>query len=391
MRVGRVFIAGAGATSVDEHWHKSLRDLMREASLQAINDAGIEKKEIQAIYVSNMSSGYLQGQEHLGSLLATWLGIPGVAAVKVEAACGSGGAALHQAYLAVKSGVYDCVLVTGVEKMTDAVTSDVTSALVMAEDQEYVAFAGFSFVALNALVYRYYMKKYGARQEDIALFAVHDHKYAANNPLAQHQRPITLDEVLRSPIVADPIHLLESAPIGDGSAALVLCSEEKAAKLENRDVLLELAGSAVSTDVFSIHDREDPTTITATVKAVRKALGMASLEINDVDLLEVHDAFTVLGVIHLEDLGFAKKGEGWRLLKEGQLEKDGDIPTNTMGGLKARGHPVGATGIYQVYDIVVQLRGEAGPNQVPNPEVGLAQNVGGVGGTVAVSVIKRVR
>jgi acetyl-CoA C-acetyltransferase len=386
----RVFIAGVGATRVDEHWDRSLRDLMRESSLKAIQDSGLSKKDIEAIYVGNMSSGFLQGQEHLGSLLATWIGVPGVAAAKVEAACASGGAALHQAYLAVRSGVYDCVLVVGVEKMTDAYTGDVTDALVMAEDQEYVAFTGLSFVALNAFVYRYYMKKYGVRQEDIAYFAVHDHKYAVNNPLAQYPRPITLDEVMKSPLVADPIHLLESAPIGDGSAALVLCSEEKLKAL-GKDVHLEIAGSAVATDVFSLHERADPTTLLATVKAARKAFSMASIEPKDVDVLEVHDAFTVLGVIHLEDMGFAKKGEGWRLLKEGQLEKDGDLPTNTMGGLKARGHPVGATGIYQVYEITLQLRGEAGKNQVPDPEVGVAQNVGGVGGTVAVHVVRRVR
>jgi acetyl-CoA C-acetyltransferase len=386
----RVFIAGVGATRVDEHWDKSLRDLMRESSLKAIQDSGLSKKDIEAIYVGNMSSGFLQGQEHLGSLLATWIGVPGVAAAKVEAACASGGAALHQAYLAVRSGVYDCVLMVGVEKMTDAYTGDVTDALVMAEDQEYVAFTGLSFVALNAFVYRYYMKKYGVRQEDIAYFAVHDHKYAVNNPLAQYPRPITLDEVMKSPLVADPIHLLESAPIGDGSAALVLCSEEKLKAL-GKDVHLEIAGSAVATDVFSLHERADPTTLLATVKAARKAFSMASIEPKDVDVLEVHDAFTVLGVIHLEDMGFAKKGEGWRLLKEGQLEKDGDLPTNTMGGLKARGHPVGATGIYQVYEIALQLRGEAGKNQVPDPEVGVAQNVGGVGSTVAVHVVRRVR
>jgi Acetyl-CoA acetyltransferase len=375
---------------VDEHWDKSLRDLMREASLKAIQDSGLSKRDIEAIYVGNMSSGFLQGQEHLGSLLATWIGVPGIAAAKVEAACASGGVALHQAYLAVKSGVYDCVLVVGVEKMTDAYTGDLTDALVMAEDQEYVAFTGLSFVALNAFVYRYYMKKYGAKQEDIAYFAVHDHKYAANNPLAQHPRPITLEEVMKSPPVADPIRLLECAPTGDGSAALVLCSEEKLGSLSN-DVRLEIAGSAVATDVFSLHEREDPTTLHATVKAARKAFSMASIEPKDVDVLEVHDAFTVLGVIHLEDLGFAKKGEGWKLLKEGQLEKDGDLPTNTMGGLKARGHPVGATGIYQVYEVALQLRGEAGKNQVPDPEVGVAQNVGGVGSTVAVHVVKRVR
>ncbi|MGC9096459.1 MAG: thiolase domain-containing protein [Infirmifilum sp.] len=388
--MGKAYIVGIGATKIDEHWEKGIRDLMTEASLRAIQDAGISKKEIQGIFVGNMSSGYLQGQEHLGSLLATWLGLPGVAANKVEAACASGGAAVHAAYLAVKSGLYDCVLAVGVEKLTDAPTSDATSALIMAEDQEYVAFAGFSFVALNALVYREYMRRFGVRQEDIALFAVHDHKYAANNPLAQYNKPLSLEDVLKSPLVADPIRLLESAPLGDGSAALVICSEEKARRL-NKDVFVELAGSALATDILSLHDRPDLTTLSATVKARSMAFKQAGIDVNDIDILEVHDAFTVLGVIHLEDLGFAKKGEGWKLLKEGQLEKDGKIPTNTMGGLKARGHPVGATGVYQIYDLVTQLRGDAGANQVPDPEIGLAQNVGGVGGTVAINVVRRVR
>jgi acetyl-CoA C-acetyltransferase len=389
--MSRVYVAGVGATRIDEHWDKSLRDLMVEASLKAINDAGLSRRDIEAIFVGNMSSGYLQGQEHLGSLLATWLGIPGVAASKVEAACASGGAAVHNAFLAVKSGVYDCVLVVGVEKLTDAVTSDATSALIMAEDQEYIAFTGFSFVALNALVYKAYMKKYRARQEEIASFAVHDHKYAVNNPLAQYPRLISLEEVMRSPVVADPVRLLESAPLGDGSAALVLCSENKLKELRDRDVLVELAGSSISTEIFSVHDRTDLTTIGASVKASRKAYAMAGVEPKDVDVVEVHDAFTVLGVIHLEDLGFAEKGAGWRLLSEGQLEKDGDVPTNTMGGLKAQGHPVGATGVYQIYDVVAQLRGEAGKNQVDGAEVGLAQNVGGVGGTVTVHILRRVR
>ena len=293
--MSKVYVAGIGATKIDEHWEKGIRDLMVEAALNAIKDAGIEKKEIEAIFVGNMSSGYLQGQEHLGSLLATWLGIPGVAANKVEAACASGGAAVHNAFLAVKSGVYDCVLVVGVEKLTDAITSDATDALIMAEDQEYVAFTGASFVALNAFVYRAYMKKYQAKQEDIALFAVHDHKYAANNPLAQYQKPITLEEVLKSPMVADPIRLLESAPLGDGSAALVLCSEKKLKELQNRDVLVELAGSSVSTEIFSVHDRTDLTSIGATVKASRKAFQMAGVEPKNVNVVEVHDAFTVLG------------------------------------------------------------------------------------------------
>ncbi len=387
----RVFIAGAGATPIGEHWERSLRDLMAEAALRAIQDSGLDKKSIEAVYIGNMSSGSLQGQEHLGALLATWIGIPGVAAAKVEAACASGGAAFHQAFLAVASGLYDRVLVVGVEKMTDAVTADVTSALIMADDQEYVAFTGASFVGLNALVYRAYMSEFGAKQEDIALFAVHDHKYAVNNELAQFRREITLDDVLKSPLVADPIRLLECAPIGDGAAALVLCSEEAVKSSRRNDTLVEVAASTVATDVLSLHDRETLTTLRATVKAAERAYRMAKIEPEDVDVLEVHDAFTILGVIHVEDLGFAKKGEGWRLLKEGELEIGGKIPTNTLGGLKARGHPVGATGVYQIYDVVKQLWGEAGANQVEGAEIGLAQNVGGVGGTVVVTILRRVR
>jgi len=387
----KVYVLGIGATPIGEHWDESLRTLMTKAATSAIEDASIERKDVDAIFVGNMSSGPLQGQEHLGSLLATWLGIPGVAACKVEAACASGGAAFHQGFLGVASGVYDCVLVVGVEKMTDAITRDITAALIMADDQDYVAFTGVSFVGLNALVYKAYMDKYAVEQEDIALFAVHDHKQAVNNELAQYRRPVTLSAVMSSPLIADPIHLLECAPIGDGSASVVLCSEEFLKKYGGRDVLIEVSASIVATDKLSLYDRDDITTLSASVKASRKAYKIAKIEPKDVDVLEVHDAFTILGVIHLEDLGFARKGEGWRLLKDGELEIDGKIPTNTMGGLKARGHPVGATGVYQVFDVVKQLRGEAGKNQVDSPEVGVTQSVGGVGGTVVVNVFRRVR
>ena len=385
----KVFVLGGGVTKIGEHWNKSLRDLFVEAALKAAENSNIELRDIEAVYVGNMSSGELQGQEHLGSLMATWLGIPGVAAVKVEAACASGGAVFHQAYLAVASGVYDCVLVGGVEKMTDAVVHDVTAALIMADDAEYTAFTGASFVGLNALVYRYYMEKYSVKQEDIALFSVHDHKYAANNPYAQYPFQVSLEKVLSSPLIADPIRLFECAPIGDGAAVLILCSE-RFAKERGIKPEVEVAASALATDTISLVDRDDLTTLAATVKAAKKAYKKAGVEPRDIDVMEVHDAFTILGVIHLEDLGFAEKGEGWRLVKEGEIEKDSKIPTNLSGGLKARGHPVGATGVYQVYEIYQQLTGTA-PNQVGKAEVGLAQSVGGVGGTVVVNILRRVR
>ncbi|HFC49733.1 MAG TPA: thiolase domain-containing protein [Thermofilum sp.] len=386
----KVYVAGIGATKIGEHWEISLRELLVKAAQKAIEDSNIEKRKIQAAFIGNMSSGVLQGQEHLGSLFATWMGIPGITASKVEAACASGGAAFHSAYLAVASGMYDCVIALGVEKMSDALTGDVTAALIMADDQDYVAFTGASFVGLNALVYRAYMKEFGAKQEDIALFAVHGHKYAVNNELAQFRREISLEDVLKSPLIADPIRLLECAPTGDGAAAVVLCSEE-CLKEANNEVKIEVAASTIATDILSLHDRDDLTTLRATVRAAEKAYKMAKISPSDVDVLEVHDAFTILGVIHLEDLGFAKKGEGWKLVKEGEIELGGKIPTNLMGGLKARGHPVGATGIYQIYDAVTQLKGEAGKNQVDNAEVALAQNVGGVGGTVSVNIFRRVR
>ena len=386
----RVFIVGAGATKVGEHWDRSLRDLAVEALLAAVRDAGIDKRGVQALYVGNMMSGELQGQEHLGALVATWAGMTGVAAFKVEAACASGGAALHQAYLAVASGLYDCVAVVGVEKMTDALPHDVTSALLTAEDQEYVVFTGATFVGLNALVYRMYMSRYGVKQEDVARFAVHCHKMAVNNPYAQFRREVTLEEVMSSPPIADPIRLLECAPVGDGAAALVLCNEDFL-KRSPRDVLVEVAGSAVATDILSVHERRDPLAMAGFRKAAEAAMKRAGIEAKDVDVLEVHDAFTVLGVLTLEALGYAPPGKGWQLVAEGQVEPGGEIPTNTMGGLKARGHPVGGTGVYQVFDIVRQLRGEAGANQVEGAEIGLAQNLGGVAGTVAVHVLRRVR
>lgn len=387
---GKVYVIGAGATKIGEHWERSLRELAAEALFAAVKDAGIDKREIEGIYVGNMMSGELQGQEHLGALVATWAGIPGVAACKVEAACASGGVAFHQAYLAVASGLYDCVAVVGVEKMTDALPSDVTAALATAEDQEYVVFTGTSFVGLNALLYRFYLEKFGVKQESVGSFAVHCHKMAVANPYAQFRRAVSLEEVMSSPLIADPIRLLECAPIGDGAAALILCSENFLKK-NPRDEIVEVAGSIVTTDIMSVHERKNPLDAAGFRRAVEAAMRISKVEVDDIDVLEVHDAFTILGVLSLEVTGFARKGEGWRLATEGQLEPGGKIPTNTLGGLKARGHPVGATGVYQLFDVVLQLRGKAGSNQVSGAEVGMAQNFGGVAGTVAVNVLRRVR
>ncbi|HDI75000.1 MAG: thiolase domain-containing protein [Thermoprotei archaeon] len=380
-----VVICGIGYTRIGEHWDKSLRELAVEASLKALEDSGFD--HVDAIYVSNMMSGMLQEQEHLGALVATYLGLRGIPACKVEAACGSGGMAIHQAFLAVSSGYYKTVLVVGVEKMSDRTTSEVTLALASAEDREYVISTGATFVGLNALLYRAYMLKYGVRQESIAKFPVIEHENALNAPHAQFRRKITLEDVLSSPLIADPLHLLECAPLGDGAAALVISCEEEAKN--NKCDAVRIIGSAAATDILSLYEREDLLTLYATVKASQKAYEMAGIKPKDVDLLEVHDAFSILAPISLEDLGFAKKGEGWKLIEKEEVALSGRIPTNTMGGLKARGHPIGATGIYQAVDAILQLRNDAGKNQVDNASVALLQSIGGVGGTVTVNILKR--
>ena len=381
----KVAVLGVGCAKVGEHWGISLKDLFTQAALTALNDAGVEK--VEALYVGNMFSGYAQQQEHLGALLADSIGMPGISAAKIEGACGSGGVAVHAGYLAVASGMYDYVLVGGVEKMTDISTAQVTTALMMAENRDYIGFTGITFVGLNALLHRLYTKTYGAKPEEIAAFAVNDHNNAVNNPYAQYPFPLKIEQVLESPIVADPIRLFECCGVGDGAAAIVLCPLDKAKALAKGFV--ELAASTVATNVLSLNERDDLLVFDATRKAANKAYEIAGIKPENVGVLEVHDAFTITGVLALEALGFAKKGEGAKFASEGNIALGGKIPTNTLGGLKARGHPIGATGVYQVVEVAKQLRGDAGKNQINGAEVGLTQNVGGVDSTAAVHILRR--
>jgi acetyl-CoA C-acetyltransferase len=383
----KVAIIGVGCTKVDDHWGKSLRNLFADAALKALEDAGVER--VDSLYVGNMSSGFLQAQEHLGALMADSIGMPGIPAVKVEAACASGGVAFHEGFKAVVSGLADLVLVGGVEKMTDTLTPHVSSAMIMAEDQEYTAYTGVTFVGLNALIHRLYMETFKAKPEEIAMFPVVDHQHAVNNPFAQFQSTITVDRVLKSPFVADPLHILECAGIGDGAAAAILCPLEKAKDFT--DTPIEVAASTVATDTLSLHERDNLLTFAASQRAANSAYEMAKIRQSDVDVLEVHDAFSILGPLSLEDLGFVKKGEGAKFTMEGQTAIGGKLPTNTFGGLKARGHPVGATGVYQIVELTWQLRGEAGKNQVNGAEIGMAQNIGGIGATVTVHILRRVK
>jgi acetyl-CoA C-acetyltransferase len=381
-----VAIIGAGQTEVGEHWDLSLRHLALHALQAAMADAGVSRAD--ALYVGNMSSGELSGQQHLGALVADFAGLRGIEALRLEAACGSGSAALRVGFLAVASGMADIVVAVGVEKMTDTLVSDTTTALAMAADADYEASQGVSFVALNALLMRRYMHEYGYRREDFANFAVNAHRNAVNNPNAMFRFPITPEKFASAPIICDPISLLDSSPICDGAAAVVLAPAEAARPLSAAPI--RIAGSAVGTDAIAIHDRRDPMVLEAGVASSHRAYEQAGVDPEDIDLFEVHDAFSIMSVLSLEAAGFAKKGEGIRLAMEDEIAVGSRVPINTMGGLKGRGHPVGATGMYQIVEVVQQLRGLAGANQVQDARVGMAQNIGGSGATMITHILERM-
>jgi acetyl-CoA C-acetyltransferase len=349
--------------------------------MAAMRDADIEAAD--ALYVGNMLSGELGGQEHLGALVADFVGLRGIEAMKVEAACASGAAALRVGMFAVASGMHEVVMVCGVEKMTDAVGDEVTSGLAMAADQEYEVSQGISFVGLNALLMRRYMHQYDVKHEHFAGFAVNAHKNGANNPNAMFQSPIKAETYLKASMIADPINLMDSSPVCDGAACLILAPAEHYRSKAQAHIL----ASAVATDSLAIHDRRDPLTLDAVALSSQKAYAQARLTPADINLFEVHDAFTIMAALSLEASGFAPKGRGVCLAVDGEIGINGRLPMSTMGGLKARGHPVGATGVYQVAEIVTQLTGKAGKNQVQGARIGMAQNIGGSGATVITHIL----
>ncbi len=381
-----VAIIGVGQTKVGEHWDVSLRHLALHALQAAMTDAGTARADM--LYVGNMLSGALEGQEHVGALVADFAGLRGIEAFKVEAACGSGAAALRMGYVAVAGEMADVVVVVGVEKMTDTLGADTTSALAMAADADYEAAQGASFVAINALLMRRYMHEYGYSRQDFAPFAVNAHRNAVNNPNAMFPFPVTTERFSRAKMICDPISLLDSSPICDGAAAVVLAPAEVARALSAAPV--RVAGSAVGTDALALHDRRDPLVLDGAIISARRAYEQAGIGPQDVDLFELHDAFSIMATLSLEAAGFADKGQGLRLALDDEIGIQGRVPIATMGGLKARGHPVGATGMYQVVEVVQQLRSLAGANQVSNARIGMAQNIGGSGATVITHILERM-
>jgi acetyl-CoA C-acetyltransferase len=348
-----------------------------------MEQAGAQKAD--AIYVGNALSGELTGQENVAALVADFAGLTGTEAIRVEAAGASGGAAIRLGYLAVASGVQDTVVVTGVEKMSDLAGPAVDAALGTSTDEEYEAIHGLSVVALYAFLMRRYMHQFDVERRDFAQFSVNAHRNAANNPYAMFRRPITVEQFQQSRLVADPIGLLDSAGAGDGAATIILCSEEDAGGRANPAV--EIIGSALATDAVALHDRSNPLFLRAVHDSAQKAYEQAGVGPEQIDIFELHDASAILSSLSLEASGFASEGEGVRLAMQGEIALEGSIPICTMGGLKARGYPVGAAGVYQVVELVQQLRGEAGANQV-DARVGMAQSIGGTGATAVTHILK---
>lgn len=383
-----IAIIGVGMTAVDEQWEKSLREVAGEAVFSALLDAG--REHVDGIFVGNMLSGILSRQENLGALVADWVGLRGVEAFKVEAACGSGAAALRLAMMAVASGEMDSALAAGVEKMSETKGGETTAALATAADADYEGAQGVSFVALNALIMRRYMHEYGWKHEHFAPFSINAHANAVHNPLARLQEAITEKDYSRARMIADPINLLDASPTGDGAAALLIVPLDSLGSNGRRRVrpLVTIAGSAAATDTLAVHDRHDALWLTAAEKSALRAYAMAGISPQEIDLFELHDAFSIMAALSLEACGFAERGQGPRLGLDGEITLAGRIPIATRGGLKARGHPVGATGIYQVAEIVQQLRGEAGATQIENARLGMAQNIGGSGATIITHILK---
>ncbi|MCA1813477.1 MAG: thiolase domain-containing protein [Halobacteriales archaeon] len=377
-----VAIVGASAAPVQKQ-AGNIRDLALQSGSEALLDAGVDR--VDAVVVGSMASGEFTGQHHLGPMLADQLHLSPAPAFRVESACASGSAAFHMAWLAVKSGVYDSVLVTGVEKMSGVSTQAASRILAGAADYEYEVEQGATFVGLNALLMRRYLRDHGVRHEQLMPFAVNAHANAMSSPHALLKKRISLDEAMASPVVADPIKLYDCSPICDGSASVVLAARDAASPAREP---VWVRGSGVASDTMSFHDRSDLLSLPASSIATARALQQARMDAHDLDVYEIHDAFTVMTPLVLESIGLFPRGQGWRAAAEGSIALDADVPISTYGGLKARGHPVGATGMYQLVEAVHQLRGRAGPNQVPDARTALVQNMGGTGSTIVVNILE---
>lgn len=380
-----VSIIGIGQIPIGDRWDKPIYFLAVDAMLAAIQDAQVE--QIDSVYIGNMLSSTLAGQDLLAGLATDQVGLRGTEAVKIEAACSSGGAAFRSAYLAVASGQIDFALACGVEKMTDHPGEEITAGLVSASDAEWEADLGDTFVAINAQLMQRYMHEYNVRHSDFAPFPINAHHNAMHNPYAMMHYELTPEQFNAARMIADPINLLDCSPVCDGAAAAILVPTEIARRFSPFPI--KVRASSIATDSLALHDRHNLLGLEAVAFSAKKAFEQAQLTPQDIDLLEVHDAFSITAVMSLEASGFARPGTGWQLGREGDIFLGGRLPICTMGGLKARGHPVGATGMYQIVEASMQLRGLAGKNQVKDAKIAMTQNIGGSGSNVVTHILER--
>lgn len=381
-----VVIAGVGQTPVGEHWAISLRELALHAIEAVIQDAG--GIQPQALFVSNMLSPIVSGQAHLGALIADFSGFTGIEAVTVEGAGASGGLALRQAYMMVAAGAADAALVVGVEKLTDQTGSGVEAAISTAVDSDYEAVQGLTLTAQSALLMRRYMHEFNISHDSFAGFPVVAHANGVNNPNAMFRRAIKVASYQRAGIISDPLNMFDIAPGADGSAGLLLTRRDLLPPSFSHP-LVRISGSSSVTDTLALHDRPDPLTFQAARLSAERACRQAGILPADIDLFELFDAFSIYAALSLEAAGFAERGQGWQLAQDGELNLDGSLPISTFGGLKARGNPGGATGVYQVVEAVLQLRGQAGENQVADARRALVQCLGGPASSAATHVLER--
>jgi acetyl-CoA C-acetyltransferase len=381
----RVAVVGIGKTAFGAFPDRDLRSLAVEAGRKALQDASLDPALVEAFYLGNFAGPSFAGQNHLAPYVAAGLGIGGVPATRFEAACASGGAAFFHAWSAVAAGIYDVVLVAGVEKMTSQPTPRVAEILAGAGDMSGEMRAGATFPALFAMIARRHMHQYGTTREQLAAVAVKNHANGAKNPLAHMRKVVSIEQVLAGKPVADPLTVYDCSLVSDGAAALVLAPAERASEFTSRPVYV--LGVSQTSDRIALDEKEDITTLRAVRSSAEKAYRMAGVRASDIQFAEVHDCFTIAEILACEDLGFVPKGEGGPYAQSGATCLRGERPVYASGGLKAKGHPVGATGVGQLCDVALQIRGEAGELQVARNQLGLAQNLGGSGATSVVTIL----
>ncbi|MFN7994241.1 MAG: thiolase domain-containing protein [Bryobacteraceae bacterium] len=383
-----VAVVGIGKTPFGAFADRDLRSLAVEAGQKCLKNGHAAPSQVEAFFLGNFAGPSFVGQNHLAPYVSTALGITGVPSTRVEAACASSGSAFFHAYTGVASGVYDLVLVAGVEKMTSQPTPKVTEILAAAGDCSGEIKAGSTFASLFAMIARRHMHDFGTKREHLAAVAVKNHANGALNPDAQMRKVITLEQALAGKPIANPLNLYDCSLISDGAAAVLLAPAERAGEFTDKPV--RVLGIAQASDFVALDQKPDITTFPAVRRASEKAYAMARLGPKEIEFAELHDCFSIAEIIAMEDLGFAPRGEGGPYVAAGHTARNGERPINTSGGLKSKGHPVGATGAAQICDLVIQMRCEAGERQIPRTSVGLAQNLGGSGASCVVTILGTV-